>query len=101
MSDLFAKAIVRHSEEVSSVMKSLSYAARLKILCALIEGEKTVGELIEISGLSQSSTSQLLGRMKAEAVLESRREGTRVYYFLTDKKLIKLLRAIKDIYCAG
>lgn len=96
-----AKAILGQCEEVSRTMKSLSYPARLKILCELMDGEHTAGELTEAAELSQSAASQLLARMKGEGVLECRRDGTRVYYKVADKKLSRLLKAIKDIYCGS
>jgi|LauGreDrversion4_2_1035121.scaffolds.fasta_scaffold1278040_1 DNA-binding transcriptional ArsR family regulator len=86
-------------EEVSQVLKSLSHPVRLKVLCALIDREKTVGELVEFGGISQSAMSQFLIRLRSEGVLQSRKEGTSVYYTLSDPKLKKLIHAIKEVFC--
>jgi len=93
------KAILRKCEDVSRVMKSLSHPVRLKVLCCLMEREQGVNDLAEFCEVSQSGMSQFLKRMKAEGVLDSRREGNFVYYGIADKKLLRLLRAVKDIYC--
>ena len=86
-------------DEVSAILKSLSHPVRLKVLCQLMDEEKTVNELTELCDTSQSAMSQFLIRMRAEGVLSSRREATFVFYTLSDPKLKKLIRALKDIYC--
>jgi ArsR family transcriptional regulator len=96
---LVGKTLFKQCESVSSVLKSLSHPVRLKILCQLLEKEQSVNELTDLCGISQSAMSQFLARMKEEGVVESRREHNFVYYRLEDQKLIKLLKALKDIYC--
>lgn len=93
------RAILAKCDDVSQALKSLSHPVRLKILCQVIEGEKTVNELTEFCEISQSAMSQFLNRMREEGIVDSRREGTRVYYSVADKSLVKLLKAIKEIYC--
>ncbi len=92
-------AILEKCDEVSAVLKSLSHPVRLKVLCQVMDEEKTVNELTEFCDISQSAMSQFLSRMKDEGVLTSRRHGTFIYYSLAEPKLKKLLRSIKEIYC--
>jgi len=80
-------------------MKSLSHSVRLKILCCLLEQEQSVNTLAETCDISQPAMSQFLKRMKAEGIVSSRREQTFSYYSIADKNLLKLLRAVRDIYC--
>ena len=94
-----SKAILDQCDIVSQVLKSLSHPVRLKVLCQVIERERTVTELTEFCGISQSAMSQFLGRMKDEGILESRREWNQVYYKIVDPKLVRLLWALKEIYC--
>ncbi len=93
------KAILRKCNDVSRVMKSLSHPVRLKILCCILEQEQGVNDLAKFCEISQSAMSQFLKRMKAEGVLRSRRDHNFVFYSISDKKLLELLRAIKGIYC--
>lgn len=93
------KEILRNSEVVSQTLKSLSHPVRLKVLCQVLEGEKSVNELTVFCEIPQSAMSQFLLRMKNEGILQSRKEGTFVYYSLADLKLKKLLKSIKEIYC--
>jgi DNA-binding transcriptional ArsR family regulator len=86
-------------EEVSRVLKALSHPVRLKTLCALVDAEKTVNELVDFGGISQSAMSQFLSRLKEEGAVTCRREGTFVYYTLSDPKLKRLIGSLKEIFC--
>lgn len=86
-------------DQVSGVLKSLAHPVRLKVLCQLMDEEKTVNELTDLCEISQSAMSQFLVRLRAEGVLSSRKEGNFVYYGLADKHLKKLIKALKEIYC--
>ena len=99
MSAAVTKALLSKCEEVSEVLKSLAHPVRLKVLCQVLDGEKTVGELTEFCEISQPAMSNFLNRMKADGVVSSRKEKTSVYYRIADPKLLKLLKAIKETYC--
>ncbi|MDR3606643.1 MAG: metalloregulator ArsR/SmtB family transcription factor [Oligoflexia bacterium] len=99
MKPAVTKAILKKCDSVSRLLKSLSHPVRLKVLCSLMEKERGVNELTEFCGISQSAMSQFLARMKAEGLLESRRERNHVYYRVADQKVSRLLSAIREIYC--
>ncbi len=99
MKTVVTKALVRQCDEVSGLLKSVSHPVRLKVLCQLMEGEKSVNELTEFCGISQSAMSQFLTRMKNEGVVVSRREGQFMYYSIEDSRLFRLMKALKEIYC--
>ena len=86
-------------ELVSGLLRSLSHPQRLMILGHLTHGEKTVSELQDLCGISQSQLSQFLGRMKLEGLLSCERKGRFQYYSVGDKKIVKLIEAIQAIYC--
>lgn len=94
-----AHQVLQKSREVSQVLRGLAHPVRLQILCWVAEGERTVGELTAACGISQSSMSQFLERMTREGVVRPRREGTRIYYRLHDRRLLKLLKTLKETYC--
>ena len=94
--------ILKKCNQVSQVLRSISHPVRLRVLCQLAESEMSVNELTRFCGISQSAMSQFLSRMKAEGLLQSRRERQKIFYFLEKSRsheLGKLLIAIKGIYC--
>jgi len=93
------KAMRRHSGEAASMMRVLSHEARLRVLCELVDGEKTAGDLVARSGLSQSALSQHLAKLRAEGLVATRREAQAIFYRLDDPKAARLLGVLYEIYC--
>ncbi len=86
-------------EAAADFLKLLAHPDRLKILCCLAEGEKTVGELVEACGSSQSLTSQFLIRLKDDGVLAARKDGRFVRYRIQDPKVVLVLEALWKAFC--
>lgn len=86
-------------EEVAVLLKQLSHPQRLLILCSLVEGEKSVSEIEEACGASQSAVSQFLKGMRLENMVESRRDGKQVYYKIADRRLLELMKSLYAIFC--
>jgi ArsR family transcriptional regulator len=63
------------------------------------QGEKSVGELEELLDLHQPTLSQQLGVLRAEGLVDTRREGKRIYYSVTDKRVMTLLKTLYELYC--
>lgn len=92
---------LRHkSEGVAALLKHLSHPQRLLILCCLVDGEKSVGEIEDACGASQSAVSQFLKGMRLEELIDSRRDGKLVYYKIVDKRVHKLIKSLYQIFCA-
>lgn len=71
---------------------------RLLLLCRLIEGESSVGELANHVGLAHSATSQHLAKMRAEGLVATRREAQTIYYRLDDPAAFRVIATLCDIY---
>ncbi len=79
--------------------KTLSDANRLLIITELARGELSVHELARKLGLLQSNVSKHLGLMREHGLVEFRREGSSIYYTLSDPRIydaIKLLIAAQS-----
>lgn len=85
--------------EVSRILKALAHPRRLMILGILLEGPKTVSELVEACGGSQSQISHFLMRMKLEGLVKAERDGRYVSYSVADRRLAKLIRVVQNEYC--
>lgn len=87
--------------EAANFLKQIANEKRLLILCRLLEGEATVGELCEMAGLSQSAMSQHLAKMRAEGLVSGRKEGLQVHYVIADPRCAGLLHYLKDEFCTA
>ncbi len=87
------------AERASSLMKTLGHPGRLMVLCHLAEHEMSVGDIAESLEMSQSALSQHLARMRAEGLVETRRESQTVYYRLADGDARQVIENLYRIYC--
>lgn len=87
------------SPEISTVLKLLSNKHRLLTVCHLTQGELSVGSLENRLGISQSSLSQHLARLRERGVVEFRKESTTVYYRIADPSVKQLINVLYQLYC--
>jgi DNA-binding transcriptional ArsR family regulator len=90
----------KQSVEVAELLKVLSHPQRLLILCSLIPGEKSVGEIEESCEASQSAVSQFLKSMRLSGLIDSRRDGQHIYYRISDERVLKLVKSLHSIFCS-
>jgi len=83
-----------------ALLKSLSHEGRLQILCCLADGERSVSQLAEALGSSPVTVSQQLMRLRAEGIVQTRREGKSVIYRLARKEVSVIVTALRDTFCA-
>jgi len=69
--------------------KGMAHPKRIQILRILKDGEKSVGELAKLTGVSQANVSQHLALLRQFGLLGARREGSSVYYSISDRRIIE------------
>lgn len=84
-------------EVKANLFRVLGHPARVRILEVLREGDQSVGALRAELSLDSSGTSQHLAALRRIGLVQSRREGTSVYYRVADKRVFDLLNAGRDI----
>ena len=87
------------ADTAADLLKQLANANRLIVLCELVQGERSVGELEAVVGLSQSALSQHLAKLRAAKLVDTRREAQTIYYSLADPSVTKIIGALYDLYC--
>ena len=89
-----------HASDATRLLKTLANEKRLMILCLLVEGERSVGELNACVGLSQSALSQHLAVLREEGLVHTRRDAQSIYYSLADGPAQRVIDTLHSIYCA-
>ena len=89
-----------NARQASILLKAMSNEHRLLILCRLIEGEKSVGELVRLVGLSQSALSQHLARLRRDSLVRTRRDAQTIYYTVASREARALLDQLHELFCA-
>ena len=88
----------KNVQAATTLLKAISNENRLMIVCALHRGEKSVGALEEIVGLSQSALSQHLARLRRDGIVKTRRDAQTIFYSLKNDTAKKLL-LVMDSLC--
>lgn len=80
---------------VAERFKALADPARVRLLSALRDGERSVGDLVDDTGLTQANTSKHLARLHQLGFVTRQRDGLHILYGLADRDVLKLC----DIMC--
>lgn len=96
-----ADAMQANADAAARLLKMLANGQRLRVLCLLIGGELSVGQINERIDLSQSALSQHLAKLREEGLVETRRESQTIYYRLSSGPAQRVIESLHDIYCAA
>ena len=80
-------------------MKSISHESRLLILCQLVDGEKSVGEIARKLEMRNSTASQQLALLRKDRIVGTRRDGQTVYYSVIDDDARSLIEFLYKQFC--
>ncbi|MBR0551284.1 ArsR/SmtB family transcription factor [Stakelama marina] len=84
----------QNATDVAKHMRVLAHRDRLIMLCRMSDGEVSVGELVELTGLSQSAVSQHLAMLREAGAVESRAQAQTRLYHVADKQMEKIIGAL-------
>lgn len=91
--------MMQNAERAAAFLKAISHEGRLMILCHLVEGEKSVGELEDLLSARQAAVSQQLARLRYEGLVTSRRDGKTIYYRLSDDRPRQIIDVLYELFC--
>jgi len=91
----------KQAGRASQLLSAMANEKRLMILCQLVEGERTVGELAEGLGVRQSTVSQHLALLKRDGFVEARRDAQSQFYSLSGTEARAVIQALYNLYCGN
>lgn len=90
-----------HADDAARLLKALGNPQRLRLLCLLVDAERSVGQLNQaLPELSQSALSQHLARLREEGLVRTRREAQTIWYALEPGPAQSVIETLYGIYCA-
>ena len=89
-----------NARQASELMRALANENRLMILCQLVPGERSVGDLAEALDLRQATVSQQLALLRKDGLVAPRRDGQTVYYALAGDAARRVLDVLYELFCA-
>ena len=93
------EAMRANAGRASDLLKALANDKRLMILCLLVEGERSVGDLNARLELSQPALSQHLKVLRDEGLVDTRRDAQSILYSLVPGPAQRILQTLHDVYC--
>ena len=93
------KRMSRKADQAARLLRALSHGARLRVVCELVDGERSAGDLVRASGLSQSALSQHLAKLREEGLVATRRDAQTIFYRIADAKALQVLKILYELYC--
>lgn len=88
------------ADRAAEFLKSLGNRHRLLILCRLLDGERSVGDLTEFLGIRDSTVSQHLALLRREGLVRTRRDGQTIWYSICSDPAREVLGALYRGFCA-
>ena len=88
------------ADRASDLLKALSNRHRLLIICQLIDGERSVGDLAGFLGLRDSTVSQHLALLRKDRLVSARRNAQTIYYSIASDPARQLLKTLYQVYCS-
>ncbi len=85
-------------ERATSLLKAMANKHRLLVLIKLADGECSVRQLEQVTGLGQSALSQHLARLRRDRLVTTRKSAQTVFYRLADHKVRKVLETLDYLY---
>lgn len=87
------------ADQASDLLKALANRHRLLIVCQLVDGERSVGELAELLELRDSTVSQHLALLRKDGVVASRRDAQTIYYSIASEPAREVLTTLYRVFC--
>jgi DNA-binding transcriptional ArsR family regulator len=94
------KAMEAAADRASELLKALANRHRLLIICQLVDGEQSVGELAKRLGIRDSTVSQHLALLRKDGLVAARRDGQTIWYSISSAEARELLATLYRVYCA-
>jgi DNA-binding transcriptional ArsR family regulator len=89
------------ADEAIAVLKAMANHNRLLLLCELVHGERSVGELAQALDLAQSVVSQHLSLLRREGIVSGRRDAQSIYYRICDDRVQSLMATMFTLFCTA
>ena len=93
------QALDKAANAACDLLKALASPNRLKILCHLVEGEKSVGQVAVLVGIRETAASQHLALLRKDRLVDSRRAGQTIYYRMVSPVAERIIGVLHDAFC--
>lgn len=87
------------ASKAAAFLRTLAHEGRLRIMCALLDGPMTVGDLVVAMQVPQTAVSQQLMRLRGEGFVVASRSGKHVTYRLVRDDIRSVIASLREAFC--
>lgn len=99
-SSLANRSLAKQAAQAARLLRVMSNGHRLRVLCLLLGGEMSVGQINNMIDVSQSVLSQHLSVLRAHGLVKTRRESQTIYYSVMPGPATGVISVLYEAYCA-
>ncbi len=92
--------MLANATSASDLLKALANRHRLLLVCQMVDGERSVGDLANALGIRDSTVSQHLALLRRDGIVTPRRDGQVIYYAIANPTARRLLEVLYEAFCA-
>lgn len=93
--------MITASDEAARLLRAMGHGPRLRILCMLLDTPRSSGEIARALGMRDPAASQQLALLRAERLIEARRDGQRVIYAIAHPAVTRIVSALREAFCGA
>jgi len=91
--------MVENAGDAADFLKKLAHPSRLMIVCALVDGERSVRELEDTLGIRQPGLSQQIAELREAGLIAGRKESKNMFYRLADSRILEFVSLLQRMFC--
>ena len=91
--------MVENARDAADFLKTLAHPSRLMIVCALVDGERSVRELEDTLGIRQPGLSQQIAELRDAGLIVGRKESKNMFYRLSDGRVAEFIGLMYRMFC--
>lgn len=92
--------LVANAAEATDFIKKFAHPSRLMIVCALVDGERSVRDLEDTLGIRQPGLSQQIAELRDAGLIVGRKESKNMFYRLADGRVRNFIEQMHQMFCA-
>lgn len=91
--------MLENAGEAADFLKKFAHPSRLMIVCALVDGERSVRDLEDTLGIRQPGLSQQIAELREAGFIVGRKESKNMFYRLADGRVTEFIALLHRMYC--
>lgn len=91
--------LVANAVEATDFLKKFAHPSRLMIMCALVDGERSVRDLEDTLGIRQPGLSQQIAELREAGLIVGRKESKNMFYRLADGRITEFIGLMYRMFC--